>query len=1044
MPFNFSIFHTAAHLLDERKVKGFTSLQGSSGALLFALMTKPCFLVCPSENSAAEFYSDAVFWARALNAGEPLLIQGQEDPLRLKNLKYLHEKPGTSIITSVDAVLSPTWELDGFPLIEIMKTMEINRDSLIERLKNSGYHPVSVVSAEGDLSVRGGIVDVFPPGEEFPVRIEFFGDSVESLRFFDTGTQRSVKEIAKISIGPSAEPDKGTSLLDALSGRILILNEPDDIKRQNPGLIQAVQNQEPVCFTSLPLQGEGFDLNIGGTGGFGLLREERTSLEDFVKRAGELKQKYFILTVCPSIGQAKRLRELFSEKEIEAPVLSSDTAVKYSRSPVITTGELSRGFAFKEIIVLTERDIFGERPAFKPVKQSKISQLLSSTEELQEGDYLVHKQHGIGRFLRIQRQRVGDYEGDFLIIEYLGGGKLHIPLERMDQIQKYHGPEGVIPRMDKLGGRTWQKTKQKVSDRIRDLAEKLLKLYARRSSDKGFGFSADTELHREFDGFFPYEETPDQITAISGIKRDMEEPVPMDRLLCGDVGYGKTEVAMRACFKAVYDSMQAAVIAPTTILVEQHYNTFTSRFSAFPVRIDFLSRFKSKAEQTQTLKALAAGEIDIIIGTHRLLAKDITFHNLGLLVIDEEHKFGVTHKEKLKTLKTNVDVLSLTATPIPRTLHMALSGIRQMSVIETAPEERLAVKSFLVRFGAQVIKEALQKELQRGGQAFFVHNRIEDIYKIAKFIGELLPESKVAVAHGRMGEKELEGVMRAFITKKADILVSTAIISSGLDIPNANTIIINMADKFGLADLYQLKGRVGRSNVRAYAYLLIPGEDAITEGARKKLLAIQELSYLGAGFRLALKDLEIRGSGNLLGPEQSGHIEAVGFDLYIEMLEQAVSELKGEEAPPAIEPVLDLKVPAMIPESYIEDPTLRLSVYRKIASAKHTGALNGILTEIKDRFGKPPELTLRLLEVMELKLAAKKFSIVRIQNTNGKIRIIFASETGVAPQKIFNLYNSRKKYLKFLEAGGIELDLQGKTWEEIFWKLKEIMNELGG
>ncbi|MBI5195672.1 MAG: transcription-repair coupling factor, partial [Nitrospirae bacterium] len=1033
MPFNFSIFYNAAHLLEERKVKGFTSLQGSSGALLFALITKPCLLVCPSENSAAEFYSDAVFWARALKAGEPLLIQGQEDPLRLKNLKNFYEKNNTGIITSVDAALSPTWKLDGFPLIEIMKNTEINRDSLIERLKDSGYHPVSVVSAEGDLSVRGGIVDVFPPGEEFPVRVEFFGDSVESLRFFDTGTQRSVKEIEQISIGPSAEPDKGPCLLDALSGRILILNEPDDTKRQNPGFIQAVQSQEPVCFTSLPLQGEGFDLNISGTGGFGLLREERASLEDFVKRAGELKQKYFIMTVCPSAGQAKRLRELFSEKEIEAPVLSSDTAVKYSRSPVITTGELSRGFAFKEIIVLTERDIFGERPAFKPVKQSKISQLLSSTEELQEGDYLVHKQHGIGRFLCIQRQRVGDYEGDFLIIEYLSGGKLHIPLERIDQIQKYHGPEGVIPKMDKLGGRTWQKTKQKVSDRIRDMAEKLLKLYARRTSDKGFGFSADTELHKEFDGFFPYEETPDQITAVSGIKQDMEEPAPMDRLLCGDVGYGKTEVAMRACFKAVYDSMQAAVIAPTTILVEQHYNTFTARFSAFPVRIDFLSRFKSKAEQTQTLKALAAGEIDIIIGTHRLLAKDVTFHNLGLLVIDEEHRFGVTHKEKLKTLKTNVDVLSLTATPIPRTLHMALSGIRQMSVIETAPEERLAVKSFVVRFGAQVIKDSLQKELQRGGQAFFVHNRIEDIYKMAKFISELLPESKAAVAHGRMSEKELEGVMRSFITKKADILVSTAIISSGLDIPNANTIIINMADKFGLADLYQLKGRVGRSNVRAYAYFLIPGEDAITEGARKKLLAIQEMSYLGAGFRLALKDLELRGSGNLLGPEQSGHIEAVGFDLYIEMLEQAVSELKGEEAPPVIEPFLDLNIPAMIPESYIEDPTLRLSVYRKIASAKHTGALIGILTEMKDRFGKPPERTLRLLEVMELKLAAKKFSIVRIQNTNGKIKIIFTSETGAAPQKIFNLYRGREKYLKFLEAGGIELDLRGKTWEEIFW-----------
>ncbi|MEK7823263.1 MAG: TRCF domain-containing protein, partial [Nitrospirota bacterium] len=535
---------------------------------------------------------------------------------------------------------------------------------------------------------------------------------------------------------------------------------------------------------------------------------------------------------------------------------------------------------------------------------------------------------------------------------------------------------------------------------------------------------------------------PDQLTSINEIKRDMENAIPMDRLLCGDVGYGKTEVIMRACFKAVYDSRQVAVLVPTTILAEQHYDTFTSRFSAFPIKVDFLSRFKSRAEQKQTLKALAEGGVDIVIGTHRLLAKDINFYNIGLLVIDEEHKFGVAHKEKIKALKTNVDVLTLSATPIPRTLHMALSGIRAMSVIETPPEDRLAVKSFVARFNTQIIKDALQKELDRGGQAFFVHNRIQDIYSMANFLRELLPEAKIGVAHGQMREKELEQMMRSFFRKEINILVSTAIIGSGIDIPSANTIIINRADKFGLADLYQLRGRVGRSNVRAYAYFLIPGEDIITEEARKKLQAIQEMSYLGAGFRLALKDLEIRGAGNLLGAEQSGHIEAVGFDLYLEMLEQAVAELKGEKIIPKIEPVLDLKITAVIPEEYIDNPDLRLSIYRKIASAKDSKTLRDLIEELKDRFGAPPEETLRLIEIMEIKLMAKKLAIGKIQNIEGKIKIIFAPETSVTPQKVLSLSKNREKYLRFLPEGGFELDLRGKQWNEIFIKLKEILEEL--
>lgn len=1041
MPLDLSIFHKALKTLDEEDIKDYTSLQGSSNVLLFVMMKEPCLLISASEDSANELYSDALFWSKSLGVKEPILIQPAGDLLRLKNLKNLYTSDNRKIISSIEATLSPVWQRDEFPLIRISKGSNIDRDSLIEQLKNLGYRPVPLVSAEGEVSIRGGIIDVFPPLTELPIRIEFFGDKTESLRFFDIDTQRSIKEVEEVSISPVREPEEGPDLLDILAQGMLILNEPDDIKRSYPQLIQRLHGQKVIRFTSLPLKGEGFDFNLRSAGGLGLLREERKDIRDFVKRSGELKKDYFILIICSSEGQAKRLRELFSEEGIEAPILPNDAAIQYTFSPVITIGKLSKGFTYQDIIVLTERDIFGERPAFKPIKKSRVSRLISSLEDFKAGDYVVHKQHGIGRFLGIKRQKIEDYEGNFITIEYLGGDKLHIPLEGIGEIQRYHAPQGATPKMDKLGGKTWQKTKQRVKNRIKDMAEKLLKLYARRSMEKGYAFSADTELHREFDGFFPYEETPDQLTSIEEIKTDMEAPRPMDRLLCGDVGYGKTEVAMRAAFKAVYDGKQVAVLAPTTILVEQHYNTFISRFSGFPVRIEFLSRFKSKAEQGKTLKALADGEIDIIVGTHRLLGKDVIFYDLGLLIIDEEHRFGVSHKEKIKTLKTNVDVLTLTATPIPRTLHMALSGIRAMSVIETSPEERLSVKSLVARFSPEIIKDALERELQRGGQAFFVHNRIEGIHSMAGFLQTLLPQAKIGIAHGQMAEKELEEVMRSFIRKGLNILVSTSIIGSGLDIPTANTIIINRAHEFGLADLYQLRGRVGRSNIRAFAYFLIPGEEAITKEARERLQAIQELNYLGAGFRLALRDLEIRGAGNLLGPEQSGHIEAVGFDLYVEILEQAVRELKGEEVAPEVEPVLDLRVTAMIPEDYIEEPAVRLSLYRRIAGAKDIGYLRELLEELKDRFGEPPEETIRILQVMELKLMAKRLAIAKIQNLSGRIRILFAPEAGITPQKIFELHKRRERYIKFLPEG-VEIDLRGKTWQETFKELKDIMSEL--
>lgn len=1041
MPIDISILHKAASHAEEGRADRFTSLIGSSGALLFSLLQFPCIVICSSEEKAEEFYSDALFWFKFFKINPPILVPPEGHPERLTHLSNLYTSLPEKVIASVEASQPSLWSEGTFPSRTVSRGDSIERESFIQDLHQHGYTSASVVSGQGEISVRGGIIDIFAPENENPVRIELFGDEVESLRFFDIDTQLSIEEIEKVRISPMIEPEEGPNLMGLLPERKIIVIEPDDIKKQYPEFDLMLAERSVIHFTSLPLEGEGFYCEVSSLAGLGLLRDERKSVEEFVSRAIVLRKKYFMFMACSSEGQAKRLKELFIEQGSDAPILA-DSAIDNRYSAVITVGELSRGFMCGSAVLLTERDIFGQRPAYKPIKRSRVSHLITTIEDFKKGDYLVHVEHGIGKFLGIKKERMEDYEGDFITIEYLGGDRLFVPLERMNYVQKYHAPENVKPKVDRLGGKTWQRTRQKVKKKIKDMAERLIKIYAKRTAAAGNAFSDDSELHREFDGFFPYEETPDQLSSINEIKRDMEQAVPMDRLLCGDVGYGKTEVVMRACFKAVYDGKQVALLVPTTILAEQHHETFVSRFSAFPVKIDFLSRFKTTAEQKKTLKALADGEIDIIIGTHRLLGRDVVFHNLGLLVVDEEHKFGVTHKEKIKAFKSNVDVLTLSATPIPRTLHMALSGIRGMSTIETPPEDRLAVQSRVVRFRPTLIKEVLQKELDRGGQAFFVHNRVQDIYKMASFLGELVPEGTFGVAHGQMKEKELELVMKQFFHKEIDILVSTSIIGSGLDIPSANTIIINRADRFGLADLYQLRGRVGRSNIKAFAYFLIPGEDIVSEEARKKLAAIQELGYLGAGFRLALKDLEIRGAGNMLGGEQSGHIEAVGFDMYMEMLETAVAELKGEKTAPKIEPELDLKVKASIPEDYIEDPDLRLSIYRKIANAKNKTSLQKMRDELRDRFGQLPEKAERLIEIMEIKVAAVTLLIHKIQNVAGKVRILFAPDTPVSTEKIFSLHNTRKAHLKFLPEGGIEIDLRGKQWDDVYCEVMGVMDEL--
>lgn len=1037
-----SLYSLIRSALNNPQSSAINNLKGSSKALIFSLINQNSIFVCLTEEAARQHYQDALFWAEVLDLSLPVFIPQKGDPDRIKAIQRLSDLSPKKVIVSASVSMSSTWTPEILPPIEIEKGMEMGRDFIAETLKDEGYRQVSIVVESGEMSVRGGIIDVFPVGEEdFPVRIEFFGDEIESLRLFSIDTQRTVKFIDRVEIPPAREPEGSLSLLKALEGALVVLDEPDELKRHEPELSFGASNT--LSLNNFIMESQALEPTFLSLHGLGISREERKSIDELPVKINELKETHTVCVVSDSEPQARRLRDLFLQIGLEVPVMKKKNLLSYRGAVSIVVGELSRGFIFDKHLFITSRDIFGEIPESRLARRKKSAQtLLLSREELVEGDYVVHIDYGIGKYLGIRKQKFEDFERDLMILEYMGGDRLYVPLDRIDKIQKYQGGEGVIPKLHKLGTVTWQKTRARVKKKVRYMAEEIIKIHASRMG-KGIAFPEDTELHREFDGFFAYEETPDQLTAIEEIKKDMEDLKPMDRLLCGDVGYGKTEVAMRAAFKAVYDSKQVALLAPTTILVEQHYNTFCSRFSGFPVRIDYLSRFKSRAEQKETLRGLAQGDVDIIIGTHRLLGKDIQFFALGLLIIDEEQKFGVAHKEKLKRFRNNVDILTLSATPIPRTLHMALSGIKSISTIETPPEERLAARSIVTRFSKQVIKEAVQREIDRGGQVFFVHNRVQSIYRIANMIQELLPSAAVHVAHGQMDEKELENAMLAFIRGQAQILVSTSIISSGLDIPSANTIIIDRADRFGLADLYQLRGRVGRSNMRAYAYFLIPDEDTITDDARKRLEAIQELSYLGAGFRLAMKDLAIRGAGNLLGAEQSGQIEAVGFDMYVDMLEKAVAEIKGEEITEDKDVAIDVRVNAAIPESYVEDAGIRLSLYRRIALSKTSEQLDELYEEMQDRFSEPPQETVNLLDIARIKIAAKKIGITEIKRQAGSLTILFGSEIIINTNHLLASVERRKNRAVFLPEGGVVLKNQNNAdWQKTAQELLIFFEEI--
>ena len=768
-----------------------------------------------------------------------------------------------------------------------------------------------------------------------------------------------------------------------------------------------------------------------------------------------LQQQYRVLFLTASQGESERLSELLAEYKIpfhlaERPKQSDAFLQEKSQlSSALPTCWISKGTAPngvmippRRLLILGNQDLYdaSEAVARPAMPRSKVSTFLSDFRDLRAGDYVVHVEHGIGCYRRLREIEHDGVTSEFMELEYQSEARLYVPLARLDLVQKYRGLEGGRPTLDKLGGGSWARTKARIRKSMEKMADELLKLYAERKMADGHAFTGDSHWEREFAEAFEYEETPDQLGAIQDVHRDMEKPEPMDRLLCGDVGYGKTEIAMRAAFRAAIQNKQVAVLAPTTVLVFQHYETFRQRMAAFPLRVEMLSRFRSAAQQKVVLEDLAVGKVDVVVGTHRLLSKDVIFQDLGLVIVDEEQRFGVRHKERLKTMKKSVDVLSLSATPIPRTLHMSLVGLRDMSLIETPPKDRLAIQTVVAPFREQLIRAAIEQELERGGQVYFVHNRVESIYSIAALIQKLVPQARVAVAHGQMGEKQLEKVMLGFIRQEWDVLVATTIIENGLDIPQVNTIIVNRADRHGLAELYQLRGRVGRSNRRAYAYLLVPNKEELTPLARRRLSALKEFSELGSGFRVAALDMELRGAGNLLGGEQHGQVNAIGFEMYCRMLEGAVQQLRGEVTRPEVATTINLGLDIRIPPGYIAEESQRLRMYKTVGAIENAGQRAAVEQELEDRYGAPPAPVLNLLEYASLKAMAQRFLIQSIERKSEAVNIQFHSSAPVDPERLTK-FISKHPEVQFTPSGMLRIPFRGNS-QELLPQVQAVLQQL--
>ena len=1020
-----------------------------------------------NEIRAKELYEDAAAFLAltpSLYPARDLLFWGADvsgsllSRERMLILKHLLEQEKAFVVTTADALLdrlsSPAFLRKNVIRLKTGGVHDLSE--LTKGLVELGFVRAEVVDMPGEFAVRGGILDLYPLTEENPVRVEFWDDEIDAIRSFDPVSQRSIENLSELSVYPAAESgDEGGCLLDYLNAAdCLILDEPARIRERTEAV--AKEYQESIIRRIESAKAEGAEvphfpvLHDVGTLMKALDRPHTliltgldyrddpvpAGLHDHVDArslpsyAGHFdllikdlekykKEKNRVVLMCSSRARAERLAHDLADYELNAFYAEEAGKEVMPGQVLVTYGSIHKSFAYPSLkfFVLSESDVFGRRAGKKRRSFSRGGSRVSSVSDLSVGDYVIHEDHGLGVYCGIEKKIVDNIERDYFKITYKDGGNLYAPVTQMNRIEKYASADAdPPPALSRLGGAEWQKTKTRVKKAVADIAKDLVELYAKRAQATGYVYEPDTVWQKEFEEQFPYEETEDQIKAIEAVKNDMETGKVMDRLICGDVGFGKTEIALRAAFKAVQESKQVAYLVPTTILAQQHYQTFAERMKDYPVRVALLSRFRSPAEQKRVVNDLRRGAVDVVIGTHRLLSQDVAFKDLGLLIIDEEQRFGVSDKEKIKKLKENVGVLSLTATPIPRTLHMSLIGIRDMSLLEEPPMDRVPIQTYVAEYNDEIVREAIARETARGGQVYYVSNKVRNIAEVAAHVQQLAPDASVAFAHGQMKERELEQIMYDFVSGDIDVLVSTTIIETGLDIPNVNTIIIADSDRFGLAQLYQLRGRVGRSNRTAYAFLFYRGGRLLKEVAEKRLQAIRDYTELGSGVRISLRDLEIRGAGNLLGAEQHGHMEAVGYELYSKMLGAAVRELRGEAKDLSFDTSVDLPMDANIPASYIRSESQKMDIYRRIACIGSRTDYEDMLDELIDRFGALPRPVEHLLKVALLRAEAHGAFVTEITGSSEELRFTMLKEAPVDPQDLIRMAKDSRGTIR-LAAG---------------------------
>jgi transcription-repair coupling factor (superfamily II helicase) len=1091
------------------------TLKGISGSLmafvvssLYEVRQSQVVLLVPDDDRAEQLRDDCVMLLGehsvrlyAHGPGHKAQSLDMTAPIaQVETLKALINKEAIVIVTSAQAIVGrvpPTAEFSQRSL-EIVAGQEHPFEALLQQLGDLGFERKDFVEEYGDYSVRGGILDVFPYVGENPLRMEFWGDSVESIREFDALSQRSIRELhaANIvaSLLPAGDPSQaGASMLDYLSpDALIVIDEPASVQKEVEELFhEGVQNL--LSWDALKEQANRFPLVshaiIGESDSASAINffsqpqpPVNGSIKVLIRHLNELSaQDQELVLVCDTQAEADRIKELI-EEEVTAPEPVDEESEPSADGPPaamepkyqLMTEAMHLGFVYPpaHLALFTEHQIFGRLKRRGPGRKKKFKGFSQKeAQQLRRGDYVVHVDYGIGKFAGLQKLKVRGVDQEVMRVLYEENDVLYVNLNFVNRVQKYASQEGHLPKLSKLGAPDWERLKARARKRIKDIARGLISLYARRRLEKGFAFAPDTHWQKELEASFMYEDTPDQAKATVDVKRDMELPSPMDRLICGDVGFGKTEVAVRAAFKSVMNGKQVAVLVPTTILAQQHYNTFMDRIGRYSVRVESLSRFKTKKEQEVILAGAKEGKVDVLIGTHRLLSKDVQFKDLGLLVIDEEHRFGVTAKEKLRQLRATVDTMTMTATPIPRTLQFSLMGARDLSIINTPPRNRMPILTEIAQFDIQLIREAILKELHRGGQVYFIHDRVHDIEEIQAHLHSKIPEARFHVAHGQMKGHELEQAMMDFLEKKYDVLLCTKIIESGIDIPSVNTIIINRADRFGLAELYQLRGRVGRSNEQAYAYLLTPPISSLPRVTLRRLQAIQEFTELGSGFNLAMRDLEIRGAGNLLGAEQSGFIMEMGFEMYQRIVEEAVAELKEQEFDKLFEgqpsrpkwtvgeTTIDVDIDAYIPDFFIESDSERLDFYRRLYNAATEEEIRGMQDELRDRFGEYPEEVENLFATIQLKAIASKLGFSKVELSKNLLSLHFpppeekafyeAAEGATAPfQAMMAPLPGLRRYKAHLKQDGKQLKLlatltTGDAAKIVLASAREFLRSLG-